>query len=143
MKNVQRVATSAFIYHEGKALIAQRAADESFLAHHWENVGGSLEWGEHPEEGVVREAKEETGLITTPLTPYHTHFYLKENKGVQIVEIAYICDPGDNPTVQLSDEHQEYKWITREELKVVEPMTPKMRGLIDRGFQYVSNSLLR
>lgn len=133
----QRVATSAFIYHDGKALIAKRAVDEPFLANHWENVGGSLEWGEHPEAGMVREVQEETGIPVTLITPYHTHYYVKKDEGVQIVEIAYICDPGDNPVVRLSDEHQEFKWITQEELTDVEPMTEKMRSLIDRGFQYV------
>ena len=62
MQKYQRVATSAFIYKDGKALIAQRAVDELFLANHWENVGGSLEWGEHPTDGLLREVLEESGL---------------------------------------------------------------------------------
>ena len=138
MNKFQRVATSAFICHDGKALIAQRAVDEPFLANHWENVGGSLEWGEHPEQGIVREVQEEAGIQVVPTAIYHAHYYLHEDKGEQLVEIAYVCDAGDNPLVELSSEHQDFKWITREELPQVSPMTDNMRDLIGRGFEHVS-----
>ncbi len=137
MKKIQRVATSAFIYHKGRALIAQRAVDEPFLANYWENVGGGLEWGEHPEYGLRREVQEESGLNIKIITPYHVHHYMHEDKGVQIVEAAYICDPGNDPIIKLSNEHQAFKWIIRKELTRVQPITDKMRDLIDRGFQYI------
>ena len=140
MKKTQKVATSAFIYHEGKALIAQRAIDEPFLANHWENVGGGLEWAEHPEEGLIREVQEEAGLKVTIITPYHVHHYLHKDEGVQIVEAAYICDPGKNPVIKLSKEHQAHQWIRREELSEIQPMTNEMRSLIARGFQYVEST---
>lgn len=139
MQKIQKVATSAFIYHQDKALIAQRAVDEPFLANHWENVGGSLEWGERPEDGLKREVWEESGLKITITTPYHVHHYMREEKGVQIIEVAYICQPVDDPIVKLSIEHQAYQWISREQLAEIKPMTSEMRSLIDRGFQYVKS----
>lgn len=136
MKKFQRVATSAFIYHNGKALIAQRAADERFLANQWENVGGGLDWGELPVEGLKREVLEEAGLRVKPIRPYHVHHYLHEDNGEQIVEAAYICFPEGDVVVKLSHEHQAHRWISKHELDSIEPMTKEMRNLIRMGFEH-------
>lgn len=139
MEKYQKIATSAFIYYKGKVLIAQRAANEDFLADHWENVGGSLEWGEHPSDGLLREVLEESGLRVQMIRPYLVHHYLQEDKGAHIVEAAYICHPENNPIVKLSDEHQAYKWISEKELAEIQPMTEKMRSLIVEGFRNIKS----
>ncbi|OGO41458.1 MAG: hypothetical protein A2Z04_06870, partial [Chloroflexi bacterium RBG_16_57_9] len=54
----------AIVVREGKVLLAQRR-DEPFKGY-WDTPGGFLEPGEHPEQGVIREIKEETGLDIRP-----------------------------------------------------------------------------
>jgi 8-oxo-dGTP diphosphatase len=135
----QIVAVSAFIPKDGKTLIAQRAVDEPFLPNHWENVGGGVEWGEHPLDALVREVKEESGLIVKPVQHYYVHHYLHEAKGKQIIEIATVCEIIGADTVTLSHEHQAYRWVTKSELEKIEPMTPKMRQVVLEGFNYLAS----
>lgn len=134
------VTTSACIIHDGKALIALRAKDDEYLPDHWEQVGGKLDWGEPPAEGLVREVKEEAGLTIKPLFFYALMNYIFESKERHAVEIAYLCEIVGSPAVTLSDEHQEYRWITEAELDSVTPMSEEMRQFLRQGFSARKNS---
>ncbi len=56
-----KAVVAALIVEQGKILIARRAKGETH-AFKWEFPGGKLESGETPEQGLVREIKEELGL---------------------------------------------------------------------------------
>ena len=61
-----RLTTLCYIERDGKYLVLHRtrkANDEN--ADKWIGVGGKFEAGESPEECVLREVKEETGLTMT------------------------------------------------------------------------------
>ena len=53
-------AAGALIEHEGRVLLVQRGIDP--YRGMWDIPGGFLEEWEHPAEGAIREAREETGL---------------------------------------------------------------------------------
>jgi 8-oxo-dGTP diphosphatase len=56
------VAACALIDSDGRVLIAQRPEGKS-MAGLWEFPGGKIEPGERPEETVIREMREELGVI--------------------------------------------------------------------------------
>jgi 8-oxo-dGTP diphosphatase len=56
------VAACALIDSDGRVLIAQRPEGKS-MAGLWEFPGGKIESGERPEETVIREMREELGII--------------------------------------------------------------------------------
>lgn len=133
----QNTAVTAFIPWQGKALIVQRSSDEEFLPNHWEQVGGKLEPGESQTEALVREVKEEAGLIIKPIHSYNEMKY-NHADGRFITEHAYICELTQSPQVVLSPEHQRCLWVTQKELHTLSPMTDYMRQVITKGFQEVS-----
>lgn len=58
-----RVSTLCYIRREGKTLMLHRVKKKSDINEgKWIGLGGKLELGETPEEGVIREVKEESGL---------------------------------------------------------------------------------
>ena len=57
----QRVAAYAVIVRAGEILLA-RIAPSISEAEQWTLPGGGIEFGEHPDDAVVREVHEETGL---------------------------------------------------------------------------------
>jgi ADP-ribose pyrophosphatase YjhB (NUDIX family) len=59
------VAVGAVIVHEGRVVLVRRGSEP--LKGHWTLPGGVLEVGETLVEGVVREVREETGLLVEPL----------------------------------------------------------------------------
>jgi ADP-ribose pyrophosphatase YjhB (NUDIX family) len=58
-----RVVAAVIIEHDGRLLLQQRAMEPR--SGFWTFPGGFLEIGESPDEGAVREAKEEVGLDVT------------------------------------------------------------------------------
>ena len=58
-------ASALVLDDEGRVLLGRRAHDPD--AGKWDVLGGFLEEGEHPLDGLRRELKEETGLEIEPL----------------------------------------------------------------------------
>ena len=56
------VAACALIDADGRVLLAQRPEGKS-MAGLWEFPGGKVEAGERPEETLIRELKEELGIV--------------------------------------------------------------------------------
>ena len=72
------VAACALIDADGRVLIAQRPEGKA-MAGLWEFPGGKIEAGERPEESLIRELKEELGIVVkeeclAPLT-FASHRY--------------------------------------------------------------------
>ncbi len=63
MKHLQ-VAVGIIRNADKHIFLAQRAAS-SYMANKWEFPGGKIEAGESPEQGLVRELLEETGIEVT------------------------------------------------------------------------------
>src|SRR5687767_13041657 len=55
-----QVFAAAVILDEEKNILLVKSTYNRF--HPWGLPGGSLEYGEHPEDAVIREVQEETGL---------------------------------------------------------------------------------
>jgi 8-oxo-dGTP diphosphatase len=126
-------SVTAFIIWEGKALLVQRADNEDFLPSYWEQVGGKVEPGESQEEAVIREVKEEAGINVVPIRSYNQFEYTHRDSRF-MCEYAYICEIIGGPTVKLSNEHQNYKWVNTKELESISPMTDIMRDVVTKGF---------
>jgi 8-oxo-dGTP diphosphatase len=59
------VGVGAVIVQEGRVLLVQRGREP--LKGHWSLPGGMVELGESLLAGVIREVKEETGLLVEPV----------------------------------------------------------------------------
>jgi 8-oxo-dGTP diphosphatase len=116
MSNKIVVAVKGILIKDGKALMVKRADDDEIGSGRWEFSGGKLEFGESPEAALRREFLEETGLcVEVGKLLYVTSF--KTDPSRQVILIAYLCDCDDCHAVTLSDEHSDYMWASRAEVR--------------------------
>ena len=104
------IAVKGIIRREdGKVLVLKRSDKDDHKPGVWETVGGGMDKEESPQEALLREISEETGLVVSVGSPFNV-FTFKKDTGEFKVGITFLCEytSGD---VMLSDEHTEYAWI--------------------------------
>ena len=114
------VATKAIIERDGKVLILRESGryKDGTNAGSYDIIGGRIEPGEHLEDALRREIKEETGLEVD----IKEFFFVDETsprpvvrgEEWQIVKIYFRCLAKDGD-VRLSEDHDDYKWIDPKE----------------------------
>jgi 8-oxo-dGTP diphosphatase len=108
-------AVKGIILNDGKALIIKREDNDEVAAGTWELPGGKIEFGENLESALIREAKEETGIdIDVERLFYACTFLTSPTR--QVVILAYLCNTKEK-NVSLSEEHSEFMWASKAQLK--------------------------
>jgi 8-oxo-dGTP diphosphatase len=130
--NTHRVAAAAYIFHSGKLLLLHRVTPPKTLV----PPGGRLFVNEDPVEGVKREVREETGLEIEIIGVAHTWFGRITNESEPLLAVNYIAHTNTHD-VRLSDEHSEFVWVEREQIRSGEVTTTD-----DEGHGYRREDLL-
>jgi|SRR5687767_644320 8-oxo-dGTP diphosphatase len=120
------VAACALIDADGRVLIAERPAGKP-MAGLWEFPGGKVDADERPEDALIRELKEELGIVVNeaclaPLT-FASHTY----EDFHLVMPLYVCRRWEG-TVS-AREGQRLAWVRPNRLKDY-PMPPADAPLI-------------
>ena len=108
------VAACALIDADGRVLIAQRPQGKS-MAGLWEFPGGKVESGELPEETLIRELKEELGIVVrepclAPLT-FASHAY----ETFHLLMPLYVCRRWEG--IATAQEGQKLAWVRPNRLR--------------------------
>jgi 8-oxo-dGTP diphosphatase len=120
------VAACALIDPDGRVLIAQRPDGKS-MPGLWEFPGGKVESGERPEVSLIRELKEELGIVVkeeclAPLT-FTSHLY----PDFHLLMPLYVCRRWEG--IMEAREGQKLKWVRPRDLRGY-PMPPADEPLI-------------
>jgi len=114
LKNFMLLSQKTFVFNEeGKFLTLLRTASAPTRPLKWDLPGGIYEIGESPIEGARREIREESGLEVDEMRPLCLVGEYND-EGKWCVTVAYQAK-AITTDVALSFEHQEYKWVTKEE----------------------------
>jgi 8-oxo-dGTP diphosphatase len=120
------VAACALIDADGRVLIAQRPEGKP-MAGLWEFPGGKVEPGERPEQSLIRELREELGIVVkqdclAPLT-FASHDYAD----FHLLMPLYVCRRWEGMVEP--QEGQALKWVRPNRLRDY-PMPPADEPLI-------------
>ena len=110
MKEIQK----AVIRKGSMFLILLRSPKAEFFPEHWDFPGGKLEPNEDSFAGIEREILEETGLKVKALGVVGVYELVL--KGISHRFSVYSTKLTSKEQVQLSHEHLDFKWATKDEL---------------------------
>ncbi len=113
-----RIVLTGILRDKDLFLVVKRSENDDLYPGAWEFPGGHLENGETLKEGLKRELEEEIGF-TENFNPIITHYFdeLKErnNELIHDLELDFIINVDSSKIdIKLSDEHSDYKWVTRD-----------------------------
>lgn len=113
-----RIVITGVLRDKDLFLIVKRNENDDMYPGAWEFPGGHLEDGETLKDGLKRELEEEIGF-KDEFEPIITHYYddVEEKNGELIhnLEIDFIVNvDSSNVNINLSDEHCNYKWVTKD-----------------------------
>ncbi|MFQ3275133.1 MAG: 8-oxo-dGTP pyrophosphatase MutT (NUDIX family) [Candidatus Nanohaloarchaea archaeon] len=116
MKDIIEVATAVpYDPEKDKFLIAKRTEDTDIHPGKWNFPGGKIE-DEKPGEAVLRELKEETGLLGEIIRSGGNFILDTEDGKFDIYPFLVTVDSEPD----LNPEHTDYRWIKPEELDELE-----------------------
>ena len=100
------------IVKDKRFLFFKRSSQDTSYPNHWGLAGGGVDKGETPNEGLVREIKEELGFT---LTDYRL---LNRYDLNGLIANVYVCDSSDfdESMITLNNEHTEYRYFTYNEV---------------------------
>lgn len=131
------VGVGAVIVEQGRVLLVRRGAEP--LKGQWSLPGGLLELGESLAAGVVREVREETGLIVEPLELVELLDriqYEAERVRYHYVIVDYLCRVTGG-SLQASSDADAVRWVERAEWNSHSALSldPIMARVIEKGWQ--------
>lgn len=110
MKQLQ-IAVGIIRNQQGEIFITQRAAD-AHMANKWEFPGGKIEAGESPEQAVIRELQEETGIVVLSASLFETLEYQFPDRHISLW--FYLVEQWEGEP--WGKEGQPGRWISQSEL---------------------------
>ncbi len=120
------VAVAVIVRREGELLAMRRAPDKDAGPGLWETLSGRLEPDETPLETARREVLEECAL-TVSFDPRPITSYPATRLGLPMVVIVYAADYLCGEVV-LSDEHDDYHWLTPDAFAELSTLTPLIQA---------------
>lgn len=113
MDKLIQFATKAIIIKDGRLLALYVDRPDGMRL--WDLPGGRIEFGEEPEEGLIREVQEELSSQVEIIELIDTWNHLP-NESWQIVGVFYLCKltSGD---IKISNEHSGFQWIDINKIK--------------------------
>jgi len=134
------LGVGALIFDENKRILLIQRGGEP-LSGWWSLPGGGLETGETLKDGVCREVLEETGLIVEPvqmLTIFER--IMPDTAGrteYHYVLVDYICRVTGG-TLAAADDCAGVRWVNRDELRQIQPMTEGTLGVIEKAYELLA-----
>ncbi len=113
----------AVVFHHNRddLFLALKRSPNSFTRpNDWDLAGGNVLFGELHEDSLRKEIKEEANLGVGAFMPVQVITTYEKEKGIYYFFIGFYCQ-AKKEEVKISDEHSEYRWVTKEEFIGLKP----------------------
>jgi 8-oxo-dGTP diphosphatase len=133
--NLVLVAACALVDADGRVLIAQRPPGKP-MAGLWEFPGGKVENHERPEDTLIRELREELGIIVNEACLAPLTFASCTYPAFHLLMPLYVCRRWEGIVTPLED--QNLAWVRPNRLRdypmppADEPLIPHLMNLLEQ-----------
>jgi 8-oxo-dGTP pyrophosphatase MutT (NUDIX family) len=137
----QVVTVGGIVISDQKVLALQRAPEEADSPDKWVLPGGKKDPFETTAEAVIREVKEETGLVTSLVAPIWIMHYqiLKEDEVRDTTQINFLLAVPKSSKITLSTEHINYNWLTAMQAEA-SSLSKEVKQSIDMSFRFLAQT---
>lgn len=114
----------AVVFHpkkKGVFLALKRSADSFTFPSRWDLPGGNVLYGELHDESLRKEIDEEASLRVGKLSPAQVVTTYDREKKIYVIFNGFYCQ-AKSDVVKISDEHSEFRWVTKEEFIKLKPI---------------------
>lgn len=126
---VKNVVGAIILNEKNKVLIMSRKTDD-FMGGIDELPSGNMEQGENIYDSLIREVKEETNLDVVNVKLYIGSFDYISGKGKKARQYNFVLDVKNTGNIILT-EHDEYKWLTIEEIRKSNKITDEVKYILE------------
>ena len=120
MSDMWGLAARGICEYDGRILLLKIRSKSGHDAGKWEIPGGKVKRKEFFDEALKREFLEETGLEVNIESLYNViqndYTACKTNESIKSIQLIMTVTSASD-TVEISEEHDEYGWFTKEEVK--------------------------
>ena len=102
--------------NNGEVLILRRSKLNDVLMGYWDIPGGTLEDGEDPAAGAIRETQEEAGLDISDLRLFFQKSNVDTTKDKQFVTLIFRAKSSKTDVTVNPREHDSFAWIKPEDV---------------------------
>ena len=110
----QQVAICALVDPDSRVLITQRPKSKN-MPNLWEFPGGKVEYGELPDQALVRELSEELCIETSLSCLAPVTFVIHQYENLNITLFLFICRKWEG--IIKPSEGQKISWVTKRALR--------------------------
>lgn len=120
-KNYKFEVVVGVVKCQKRGFLLVRRSDNESMSGTWEFGGGVVEKNEGLEQAVKREMDEETNL-SVDIVERGDHYFDEYSKGGNLKLHPFLLEVDEDDKVELSHEHDEYKWLEIENLDAFDTM---------------------
>lgn len=113
------LGVKTIVVNEDNQILLLKRSDKSSSPHRWDFPGGGVDRSEDPLDAAIRETKEETGLSVTQAQILTTYLASQTKEEDEAVIVGYAARTSSKD-VKLSWEHEDFQWVTLDELQRIE-----------------------
>ena len=108
-------AAHGMIVNEGRFLVTKRTTGKNYMPGKWDIPGGGIEAGESPEQALLREISEETGITADIGRIIMVYNNMSQFPVRQTFQIVFACTVVSGAVALSPREHEAFRWVTVEE----------------------------
>ncbi len=118
-----RIGAYALITQDDKILLCRLSGRVTHSVGKWTLPGGGIDFGESPEQAMIREVEEETGLIASPKSIAGVDSLVVGNR--HSIRIIYHANhrPGELVFEEAGGSTDKCQWFTQQEASALELVT--------------------